>query len=105
LLHHPPKARCLDSTLPLRDVLNVRIIVTIDPDTEALLKEETQRTGLSFKEVLNQSIRKSLSRKNPGQTRIQPLFRAPFPAAVEGKSMNHLADEWDDDETLRELGR
>ena len=84
----------------------MRTTVTIDPDTEALLKEEVRRTGQSFKQVLNESIRKSLG-KNPGdeETKVTPLFRRPFPAEMMATSLNRLADEWDDEETLRELAR
>lgn len=77
--------------------------MTIDPDTEILLHEEMQRTGRSFKEVLNLAVRQSLAR--PGKRMsVQPVFPAPFPADLESASMNRLADLWDDDRTLRELG-
>ncbi len=81
----------------------MRTTVTIDPDTEALLKEETARTGLSFKEVLNQSIRRGLGRSGLGKVELEPLFPAPFPHQLLGQSMNHLADELDDEETILEL--
>jgi len=85
----------------------MRTTVTIDPDTEALLKEEMRRTGLSFKEVLNASIRRAI---NPAATRrrrvtVKPLFPAPFPSELLGGSFNRLADELDDEATLGELGR
>jgi hypothetical protein len=84
---------------------NMRTTVTIDPDTELLIKQEIQRSGRSFKEVLNQSIRRSLAQKQSESFRIEPLFTAPFPAEFEGVSMNHLADALDDEDTLRELSR
>jgi hypothetical protein len=84
----------------------MRTTVTIDPDTEHLLREEAARTGNSFKEVLNQVIRRALGRQVPGQDiRIEPLFAAPFPAEIAGRNMNRLADELDDEETIRELAR
>ena len=78
----------------------MRTTVTIDPDTEALLQEEIVRSGLSFKEVLNRSVRKALG-SQAGIVHVQPLFTAPFPADL--PSFNRLADQWDDEETLREL--
>ena len=81
----------------------MRTTVTIDPDTEALLKEETARTGLSFKEVLNQSIRRALSRDGSRQVALQALFTEPFPHQFLDANMNHLADDLDDEETLREI--
>lgn len=81
----------------------MRTTVTIDPDTEILLNEEMQRTGRSFKEVLNLAVRQSLAR--PGKRLIvQPVFPAPFPAEFEGTNMNRLANLLDDDRTLQELG-
>jgi len=84
----------------------MRTTVTIDPDTEHLLHEEVARTGHSFKEVLNQAIRRSLGRQDPAQCfLVEPLFAAPFPADLASGSMNHLADDLDDAETIRELVR
>ena len=81
----------------------MRTTVTIEPDTEALLREEVRRTGLSFKDVLNRSIRRSLARSGGAPATLVPLFRHPFPPELSGLSMNRLADTLDDEETLREL--
>ena len=78
----------------------MRMTVTIDPDTAALLREEVQRSGLSFKEVLNLAIRKALGSRAQ-KVEVRPLFDKPFPAGL--GSFNRIADQWDDDETLREL--
>lgn len=78
----------------------MRTTVTIDADTAALLQEEVARTGLSYKEVLNRAVRSALGPR-PKKVGVRPLFRAPFPAGL--SSFNRLADEWDDEDTLREL--
>lgn len=83
----------------------MRTTVTIDADTEHLLKEEAARTGNSFKVVLNEAIRHALSRPTAGRIQVGPVFSAPFPPEFEEMSMNRLADELDDEETLRELTR
>lgn len=83
----------------------MRTTVTIDPDTEHLLREEAARTGNSFKEVLNQSIRRALSQDSVGRIEVSPVFPAPFPVELAGKSLNRLGDELDDEETIRELAR
>lgn len=81
----------------------MRTTVTIDPDTAILLEEEVKRTGRSFKEVLNLSIRQALGR--PPQPRVvQPIFPAPFPKSLSDDSANRLADAWDDEDSLQELG-
>jgi hypothetical protein len=83
----------------------MRTTVTIDADTEHLLREESIRTGQSFKEVLNQSIRRALSQPSAERVLVEPLFTAPFPAEFESGSMNRLADELDDEASIRELSR
>jgi len=84
----------------------MRTTVTIDPDTENLLRAEVRRTGRSFKEVLNLSIRRSLLATTVESRRIgiTPLFPAAFPSEFSGGSFNRLANELDDETTLRELG-
>lgn len=97
---------CLDSNKIADMTSYMRTTVTIDPDTEHLLREKAARTGNSFKEVLNQAIRRALGKQVPGQDfRIEPLFAAPFPGEIAGRNMNRLADELDDEETIRELVR
>lgn len=81
----------------------MRTTVTIESDTEILLKEEVRRSGLSFKEVLNRSIRRALGRPEKPRAPIEPLFDAPFPIDFTQRSFNRLADELDDEETIREL--
>lgn len=87
----------------------MRTTVTIDADTEHLLREEAKRTGNSFKEVLNTSVRRALLAPRDGSSgpkhRIEPLFTAPFPTQWAEWNMNRLADALDDEETLRELAR
>lgn len=83
----------------------MRTTVTIDPDTEHLLREEAARTGASFKEVLNGAIRQALAKPPSDQIRVEPIFRAPFPGEFDGVSLNRLADLWDDEESLEELSR
>ena len=78
----------------------MRTTVTIDADTEALLREEAARTGQSFKVVLNAAIRRALA-PSPPPLAVEPLFAAAFPADL--GSFNRLADQWDDEDTLEEL--
>lgn len=81
---------------------SMRTIVTIDADTEILIREEVKRTGLSFKEVLNRSVRRAILQGSGGSIpRVKPVFPADFPKTEQ--SYNQLADEWDDEETVSEL--
>ncbi len=80
----------------------MRTTVTLDADTEALLREEANRTGQSFKVVLNQAVKRALGR-SPTQAHVEPLFSAPFPAELAPQSFNRLAAEWEDEDTVKEL--
>ena len=80
----------------------MRTTVTIDADTEALLKDEAARTGQSFKAVLNQAVKRALGRRQ-AEVRVEPLFSAPFPAELVQQNFNRLAAEWEDEETVKEL--
>jgi len=81
----------------------MRTTVTVDPDTEYLLKEEARRTGRSFKFVLNQAIRSGLAGRQKEPVTVEPIFPAPFPKSLENANFNRLAEEWEDEETLDEL--
>ena len=83
----------------------MRTTVTIDADTQHLLEEEINRSGHSFKVVLNEAIRTALSKKQTKPIVVNPLFNGPFPAEFEGISANQVADLLDDEDTLRELSR
>jgi hypothetical protein len=80
----------------------MRTTVTLDADTEALLKEEAVRTGQSFKVVLNQAVKRALGRPSR-QAQVEPLFSAPFPVELAQQSFNRLAAEWEDEDTVKEL--
>ena len=41
---------------------------------------------------------------DPVRSTVAPLFSAPFPSELDGRSFNQIADEWDDENTIRELG-
>jgi hypothetical protein len=80
----------------------MRTTVTLDADTEALIRGEASRTGESFKVVLNRAVKCALGgRTSPAEAR--PLFRAPFPAEFSDRSFNQLAAELEDEDTVREL--
>jgi hypothetical protein len=102
----PSSGCCLDSIQVRIKMPLMRTTVTIDPDTEMLLKEEVRRTGRPFKEVLNLAVRRALAQTSPaGKPKVEPLFPCAFPAELEASGFNKLADALDDDETFKELHR
>ena len=84
-------------------VTYMRTTVTLDPDTELLLKDEVKRSGKSFKRVLNESIREALGSYSPSNFTVQPLFTSPFPKHLQNLNFNQLPDLLDDQETLEKL--
>lgn len=73
----------------------MRTTVTLDPDVEKLLKEESHRLNQSFKKVLNETIRKSLrpvSLKKPEILPGKPLGLAP---GIDYRRLNQIAEDFD----------
>lgn len=83
----------------------MRTTVTLEADTEHLLREAVRTTNRSFKQVLNEAIRRGLTSQEGVPTRVEPLFKHPFPRELSGVSFNRVADELDDEITLQELDR
>jgi hypothetical protein len=47
----------------------VRTTLTLDEDVAAKLKAESRRSGRAFKEVVNETLRHGLAKKNPAASR------------------------------------
>ena len=85
-------------------MLIMRTTVTLDPDVEAGLKTAMRQQGSSFKEAVNQAIRRGLSSNGPRRRRVRfktydlglnPVFRWDKALA--------LAAELEDEEILRKM--
>jgi len=83
----------------------MRTTVTLDPDTENLIRETVRRSNRSFKQVLNDAIRKGLRASDSSHLRVEPLFEHPFPKSLGEVNFNQLAEELDDEEPRLELNR
>ena len=79
--------------------MSVRTTVTLDPDTEALLKRRMRERGLSFKEAVNDAIRAGL---DPGTRRrlSTPTADLGVPAVNLDRALA-LAAELEDEELVR----
>lgn len=51
----------------------MRTTLTLDDDVAAKLKSEARRSGRSFREVVNEALRRGLSRTRPSA--VRPPFR------------------------------
>ncbi|HEX2391893.1 MAG TPA: hypothetical protein VHI77_03130 [Solirubrobacterales bacterium] len=82
----------------------MRTTVTLDPDVAAKLKQIAREQDVSFKEVLNSSVRRGIERS---ETKRRPYhLRARRLQARPGVNLDkalRLAGELEDAETMRKL--
>lgn len=80
----------------------MRTTVTLEPDTEAIVRRAMRERGLTFKEAVNEAIRAGAA--TPGRRRAfrTPTFDMGRPAVPIDKALR-LAGELEDEELLREL--
>ncbi len=81
----------------------MRTTITLEPDTEALLRKRMRQTGASFKQTVNEAIRAGLG--SPHSTR--PGFSTPT-ASMGVPTVNldralALAGDLEDEELLRKM--
>jgi predicted CopG family antitoxin len=76
----------------------VRTTLTLDDDVYRKLESETRRTGRSFKEVVNEHLRKSLvvgkqeRRRSPFRVNARPMGVRP---GIDLSNIEQLLDELD----------
>lgn len=78
----------------------MRTTVTLDPDSEALIRSLMRERGFTFKQAINEAIRAGLARAR--QEFRTPAFRMGAPAAAIDRALR-LAGEMEDDELIRRL--
>ena len=83
----------------------MRTTLTLDDDLASKLKELAHRRRLTFKDVLNSTLRRGLGAQEIGakkrpRFRVEP-FSSPFRAGVDSLRLNALADELE----TRQVGR
>ena len=77
----------------------MRTTLTLEDDLAAALKERAGRLGLSFKQVVNQTIRQGLGQPSagPGDPPKTRPHRFGFRPGVDLDKLNHLVDELEAD--------
>jgi len=87
----------------------MRTTLTLDEDIARRLKESARRKQVSFKQVVNETLRLGLSpgrgpRERSRRFRVEAAHCGFYPGIDTGK-LNHLADELDAAEYLAEEDR
>ena len=80
----------------------MRTTLTIDPDVESLLEQEVQRSRQPLKQVVNEALRRGLTRSGARPRKLQlKVHDSRLRPGYDPASFNRLADELEDTETLR----
>jgi len=84
----------------------MRTTVTLEPDTEALLKRLMRERDLSFKQAINEAVRRGLTSppadREPFRTKTYSMGVRP---GVNLDKANQLAGQLEDQELLRKRAR
>ncbi len=85
-------------------MLSMRTTVTLDPDTDAMVRRLMRERSISFKEAVNAAIRAGATRPARRRTSRTPQFdmgepRLPLEKAVQ------VAAAMEDDEIIRKLAK
>jgi hypothetical protein len=87
-----PSGRHFDIMMSARYLLDVRTTLTLEEDVAARVKSESQRSGRSFKEVVNDLLRRGLDAKRPHQPRKPFAVRARPLGVRPGLDYDNVAD-------------
>jgi hypothetical protein len=82
----------------------MRTTITLDADTELLVKRAMRERGLSFKEAVNQAIRSGLAPRSNDAPVEFPTYAMGQPLVDVTKALR-LAGELEDQEIARELSQ
>ena len=80
----------------------MRTTVTLDPDTDAIVRRLMRERGLTFKRALNEAIRAGTRRQGRGQVFRTRTHDLGAPALPLDKALR-LAADLEDEELIRKL--
>jgi len=80
----------------------MRTTVTLEPDTETLVRNLMRERGLSFKDAVNEAIRAGLRAPRPAKRFRTPTYALGVPSVPLTKALS-LAAELEDDEIVRKM--
>ena len=83
----------------------MRTTLTLDPDTEKLLRDEQHRTKSSFKQVLNSAVRKALRPALRSRPKLLPPRPMGLRTGIDPRELAGLADDLEAENYLRIAGQ
>ncbi|MCP4660693.1 MAG: DUF2191 domain-containing protein [bacterium] len=87
--------------------VSMRTTLTLDDDIAAALKEAAYRTGKSFKEAVNETLRAGLAAfaapPKPQRYRVKPAALGGVPPGIDLDKALHLAATLEDEGIARKL--
>jgi hypothetical protein len=81
----------------------VRTTVTLDPDTEALIRRRMHERGVSFKQALNDAVRDGLARPGGRRERLRIASASLGVPTVNLDRALQLAGQLEDEELIRKM--
>lgn len=85
----------------------MRTTLTLDDDLARELRERAHRSGRSFKQVVNETLRAGLARRDaaprPKSYRLEPVSMGDLAAGIDPARLLDLADRLHDAEAAREV--
>ena len=82
---------------------DMRTTVTLDADTESMLRRTMEKRGISFKQALNDAIRAGVGSRVPGQPASVTRPRSMGHPSVDLDKALQMAGELEDAELLRKM--
>lgn len=86
----------------------MRTTVTLDPEVNRLIEEAMRRERKSFKQTINDAIRRGLSPERARRARTPfrvAVHHARLAPGIDRGAFNRLADELEDEAILNRVGR
>ncbi|HLA16334.1 MAG TPA: hypothetical protein VJZ72_05485 [Candidatus Limnocylindrales bacterium] len=81
----------------------MRTTITLEPDVDALVRKAMRERGLTFRQAVNEAIRRGLRRQPSAERYRTPSFPMGLRTDIDWDKASHLAAELEDVEILRKL--
>lgn len=79
----------------------MRTTLTLEPDVRRLLEQESERTRKPFKQVVNEALRRGLTRAPRRSRKLEVLAHdTQLRPGIDPMSLNALVDDLEDSELL-----